>query len=120
MTCSVIAIVGSRGYRDKKQARSWLYALMGSGLHDSYITGDAPGPDTWAAEVAAETGTSITVYPANWKGHGKAAGAIRNSKLVTDCHEVIALWDGKSKGTLDTIRKAVRAGRQVRILPPIG
>ena len=40
---------------------------------------------------------------------------LRNSLIVADCDMVVAFWDGRSRGTLDTITKAVQAGKRVEI-----
>ena len=48
--------------------------------------------------------------------YGKAAGVLRNEEMVKDYDAVIAFWDGKSKGTLSTIRYAERVGKECEII----
>lgn len=82
--------------------------------------GGARGADAGAALFAKEMGLVSRVYPADWNTHGKAAGVIRNQEML-DQEEpvrVIAFWDGKSKGTLDMITRAVRGFVPVWIEPP--
>jgi hypothetical protein len=57
----------------------------------------------------------VIEFPADWDTHGKAAGFMRNQLIVDNCDKVTAFWDGKSKGTLDTITRAVKAGKTVVI-----
>ncbi len=49
--------------------------------------------------------------------NAKAAGPRRNQLIVARCTDVIAFWDGKSPGTLDTIRKAMKAGKSCAVYP---
>jgi hypothetical protein len=62
----------------------------------------------------------VAVFPADWETHGRAAGPIRNQAMLDEGkpYLVIAFWDGKSKGTLDMISRATRAGVPVKIVPP--
>jgi len=76
--------------------------------HDitSIISGGASGADSLAEKFATYYGIDITVIKPDWN-IGKSAGIIRNSKMIDmNPDMVIAFWDGKSKGTKDTIKKA--------------
>ena len=57
----------------------------------------------------------FTPYPADWKQHGKAAGMIRNAEMVRAADWVVAFWDGKSKGTKNTIDTALRLGKRLEV-----
>lgn len=125
-----IAIVGCRD-ASTTFVREWLDTWLLDDFSEdvlSIVTGDANGADRAAREwwqcLQADREHweghhhrgSLTVHKADWDKHGKAAGPIRNSLIVADCDEVIAFWDGVSRGTLDTIRKATKAGKPVRIV----
>jgi len=57
----------------------------------------------------------------DWEEHGKRAGPIRNSKMVREADAVLALWNGTSTGTADTIGKARYALGDDRVsVHPIG
>ena len=60
-------------------------------------------------------GISLSSVPADWKRYGKRAGPLRNTEIVRQADMVIAFWDGRSRGTRNTIDKALRAGKSVRI-----
>jgi len=83
------------------------------------IHGAARGADTGAGMLARHLGLFEESYPAAWERDGKAAGPIRNQRMLDegDPDRVIAFWDGKSKGTLDMISRATAAGIQVWIEP---
>jgi hypothetical protein len=82
------------------------------------ISGGAPGPDRIAEEVAKGRGIKTTIFPAEWDKLGKQAGFLRNAIIIKEASFVVAFWDGKSRGTLDTIKKAVSAGKQVHVYGP--
>lgn len=72
------------------------------------ITGGAYGVDYWANLWAKENGIDQVIMPANWKRDGKAAGPIRNKKMVQRADAILAIWDGKSKGTQHAIHCAAK------------
>jgi hypothetical protein len=51
---------------------------------------------------------------------GRTAGFTSNTTIVRDSDVVIAFWDGKSTGTLDTIEKAKALGKPVGVVLPDG
>ena len=84
------------------------------------ISGHAAGPDQLGERYAKEHSLKCTVFPAEWKKYGRAAGPIRNAQMLSYALEaepaVIVFWDGKSRGTSDMINKAKRKGAEVRII----
>lgn len=58
-------------------------------------------------------------FPANWDAIGKAAGPLRNAAMATwaadDNGVLVAVWDGKSRGTADMILAAHRCGLEVHV-----
>ena len=67
------------------------------------ISGGANGIDTLAEHWAKRNKTEFIAYLAQWNKFGKKAGIMRNHEMVEFCDYVFAFWNGKSKGTLDTI-----------------
>lgn len=64
-----------------------------------------------------------TVIPAKWRtsGKGKAAGPDRNQEMANfargdGCRICVAIWDGKSRGTLNTIKLAAERGMNLVVL----
>jgi hypothetical protein len=112
-----IAIVGSRNYDDLEAVR---YYVRGLELYDVVVSGHADGVDKAAEKAALDRGMTTDIYPVNWRPSGKfdrAAGMKRNALIVDNCDLVVAFWDGESRGTLDTINKAVKRGKTVIINP---
>jgi hypothetical protein len=120
-----VIICGSRTIMGEAARRNIFDALTAFGKkHQTKITevveggyrspnGQPESVDGTAAEIAKEFGVTLTTMWANWKKHGKAAGPIRNQRMVDYVGKeggIIALWDGSSKGTEDCMRAAKLAG----------
>jgi hypothetical protein len=84
------------------------------------ITGDAKtGADKFARDLAAELHIVPKVIQAKWKENGKynkAAGMMRNGDILAPADIVIAFWDGESKGTLDSIKKAIKLKKELHVI----
>lgn len=84
------------------------------------VSGGAEGVDSWAAEFAEERGITVVVIRPNWKKYGRGAGFKRNTEIVLAGDDVIAFWDGKSQGTLDSVKKAHKTHKPYCIFGPDG
>lgn len=109
-----VAIVGSRKASDELLMRCWEYVESLS-LDTIIISGGAVGIDEQAENCAFVRGMKTIILKPDWKQYGKAAGMIRNQHIVDMADEIAAFWDGKSKGTQNTIQRAQRAGKKVTI-----
>jgi hypothetical protein len=75
------------------------------------VHGNARGADLLADKAARVLGLTIEVHPANWAEHHRAAGPIRNQKMVDLGADVcLAFLMPGSKGTADCIKRAEKAG----------
>lgn len=79
------------------------------------VSGGARGVDTMAIRYAEENGFKVKIFMAEWHNHGKAAGPIRNALMAKYADALVALWDGKSKGTKNMIEQAVKHGLRVYV-----
>jgi len=79
------------------------------------LCGMARGADTLGMLWAERNEVPVEKYPAEWKKHGKIAGPIRNGEMANTGDALIALWDGKSRGTRDMIAKARLKGLKIHI-----
>jgi len=112
-----LAIVGGRDFND--------YALLADTIFNilcplefitEIISGGAKGADTLGENFAENNDIICVRYVPEWKKYGKSAGFIRNQTIVDNCDMVLAFWDGKSRGTADTIEKAKRAKKPTFII----
>ena len=77
------------------------------------VSGGAKGIDLCAKEFAVEHGIKYTEFAPDYKSYGKAAPIIRNKIIVEYADEVIAFWDGKSKGTKSVIDYCGKIGKPI-------
>lgn len=63
------------------------------------ISGTARGTDKAGEKFAEAYGIPILKFPANWNKYGKSAGYRRNVEMAENADCLVAVWDGKSKGT---------------------
>lgn len=93
-------------------------AIQESGWEDQItevVHGAAPGIDSAAHEVCRDK-WPVKPVPADWKKHGKSAGPIRNRQMAGMADGLIAIWDGRSRGTKNMIETAERMGLKVFVM----
>jgi hypothetical protein len=80
------------------------------------VSGHGGDVDLLAEWWANKLGFETLIFDADWDTYGKRAGFLRNTTIVEHADQVIAFYDGKSKGTADTVAKAREKGIPVRII----
>lgn len=103
-----LGIVGSREFPNLHLVDVLLLKLS----KDEYeiVSGGALGVDIYAEEQARALGFDCVIFYPN-KALGKRGFLERNSQIVGYSDLVVAFYDGKSTGTLDSMKKAVAAGK---------
>ena len=110
----IVAVVGSRGI--VKCAA--LTARLAELAPDQVVSGGAAGVDTLAAAWARTNGVALVELRPDYAAHGPTAAThVRNAEIVRRANLVLVVWDGKSKGTLSTLKAARRLGRRCELLP---
>jgi len=109
-----LAVVGSRDFNDYE----FLKKMLDFHPCTRIISGGARGADTLAKRYAVERGISIKEFLPNWDVHGKSAGYRRNEQIVKACDELVAFWDGISRGTKHSIDIAESAGKPIHAYWP--
>lgn len=108
-----VVICGSRNITN--------YDLLNQVIEDSefnitsVISGCARGVDKLGEEWARKHNIEVFRVPANWEMFGKSAGIIRNKMMIKGCDAVIALWDGKSRGTKHAIDYAYSLSKPIHL-----
>ena len=107
-----ILVTGARDWSDRKILEQTLDGLLDDSMTDvTLVHGGAKGADTMAAEWAAKHGIRTERYNPMWNMYGRAAGPIRNQQMVDLGADVcVAFMLIDSKGTLDCVRRAQKAG----------
>ena len=70
------------------------------------VSGGARGVDTLGEEWAYVHKVPIKKFLAQWNKYGRSAGFKRNVEMAEYADALIAVWDGKSKGTKHMIDQA--------------
>jgi hypothetical protein len=114
-----VAVVGGRNFEDKKL----LYEVLTRNRDriKMIVSGDAEGADTLAVTWARDYGFPFLTFPPVWHdpdtgAYDKGAGFRRNRYIAeySDCG--IAFWDGKSRGTKNTIDIFKQLNKSMKII----
>ena len=109
-----LAIVGGRDFDDYILLRKTMGLFIFEDVE--IISGGARGADSLGEKYAKDYAIPIKIFEPEWGKYGKPAGFIRNQTIVDNCDMVLAFWDGKSRGTADTIGKAKKAKKPTFIV----
>jgi phosphoribosylpyrophosphate synthetase len=115
-----IGIVGSRSFPQLKLVE-WFVAELPQGV--TVVSGGAAGVDATAAASARGCGLAVVEHRPDLAGckarheHTKRYYA-RNQRIVDDCDVLVAFTEKPRGGTWDTIKRARRAGKPVKIIRP--
>lgn len=80
------------------------------------LSGTAEGVDRLGERWANMNNIPIEQYPADWGKYGKRAGFRRNWQMAEKADALVAIWDGKSRGTAHMIRVAREKKLQVYVV----
>lgn len=112
----ILAVIGSRGFNSYDMLSYILDEYLDLYSDIVFVSGGAAGADRLAARYANLHSITIYEFLPNWDLYGKRAGFMRNTDIVESADEVLAFWDGKSKGTLDSIKKARQMNKHLTII----
>lgn len=105
-----ILVCGGRHYSDRVYAWGWLDQLhYGVEPVTEVIHGSATGADEIASGWAKSRGIKETAVPANWHLYGRAAGPLRNHRMLELRPDRVIAFPG-GRGTADMTRQALDAG----------
>lgn len=108
-----ILVCGGREYTNKDQLNRTLTRFHREDPIDILITGGATGADTLAARWAHRNFVNNEQHWAQWTKYGRAAGPIRNTKMLKESQPDCIIAFKGAAGTRDMINKALLAGLPV-------
>lgn len=116
---STVIVTGGRDFDDDELLWRVLNTLHQEQPITVLVHGDAKGADAMAKQWAESRMPHVHTrsYPAEWGKHGRAAGPLRNQKMIDDERAagpvrcVVAFPGGR--GTADCVRRAEAAGLTV-------
>jgi hypothetical protein len=128
-----VLVCGGRDYSDRNRVYFWLDKLFAPlyGTGDEpykngsamprpdlvIIHGGARGADSIAGDWAAINWVKFEEYKAEWNTHGKAAGCIRNQKMLDDGKPDMVLAFPGGRGTAHMVALARAAKIPVMEIP---
>ena len=111
-----VIIAGSRDVNDYAEVEE---AVVKSGFKIScVVSGACRGVDRLGEEYASHHNLQLARFPVtsqHWKVLGRKAGPMRNRRMAENADALIAIWDGKSKGTESMINIARKRGLLIYI-----
>ncbi len=111
-----LAIVGSRTFDDYHFFQQSICKKFIIPYIDCIVSGGAKGTDTLAEKFAHAHEIPTMIFLPEWDKYKRLAGYIRNEKIIKYADEVIAFWDGKSRGTKSSIDLAKKECKPMYII----
>lgn len=103
------AIIGSRSLTVED-----LGKYLPAGVTE-IVSGGARGIDSCAREYANANGIKLTEFLPDYVKYGRSAPLFRNMQIIDYADEVIAFWDGKSRGTGHVIKNCREKNKKVTV-----
>lgn len=105
-----VLVCGGRDYADY-----WTVFEVLDGQHrrepiEHVIEGGALGADRFARHWAQARDIPFTTFAADWTTHGKAAGPIRNRRMLAEGKPDLVIAFPGGAGTADVVKQARKAG----------
>lgn len=92
-----VIIAGSRSIKDYLIVKQ---AIKSSGfIITEIVSGTAQGVDRLGESWAFQNGILVKRFFPDWDKYGRSAGYRRNVEMAEYADALIAIWDGKSRGT---------------------
>lgn len=120
-----IAIIGSRKRNSEQDFMSCemeFKKIYNCG--DTIVSGGCKfGGDKFAEILASKYSVPIKIFYADWEKNGKSAGFLRNSDIAENSDIVLAVVEDEKNiyigGTGDTIKKAIKLGKKIVLVPQV-
>lgn len=112
-----VLVCGGRKYINAEKLSAVLSQLHVDTPISLLIHGGARGADRMANQWAVHAKIPRAAFYANWGEHGKAAGPMRNQMMIDQGMPDLVVAFSGGRGTADMVRRAKRAGIEVREIP---
>jgi len=107
-----ILVCGGREYGQQVEEERRVFEVLDAQYAQSpielVIQGGARGADTMGRLWAEARSIDCLTVPAKWEIHGRAAGPMRNTRMLNYKPQLVIAFPG-GRGTADMVRKAKRA-----------
>jgi hypothetical protein len=113
-----VLVTGGRDYTDRDRIHNELCGLrVTRGPISCIIHGCATGADSEGMIWAEMMGIKHAPFRADWHTHGKAAGPLRNQRMIDEGKPDLVIAFPGGKGTADMVRRARAANVEVLEIP---
>lgn len=107
----IVGIIGSRNITNFSDLSKHI--PIGT---SKIISGGATGVDLLAKEYALTNNISFLEFLPEYEKYAKIAPLKRNDAIINHCDFILAVWDGKSKGTKYVIDKCIKLSKPFQII----
>lgn len=108
-----VLVCGGRDYRKFGFLTETLDRLNREHAITAIIVGGAPGADAFAEAWGDFWNKEVVVFPPDWAAQGRAAGPLRNARMIAEGKPDLVVAFPGGAGTADCVRKARAAGIKV-------
>jgi hypothetical protein len=110
-----VLVCGGRDFANASRLDDVLSALHTDtrGPIAVLIHGAARGADTLAGEWAERQRIRVEAYPADWEAEGRAAGPIRNKRMLDEGKPDLVIAFPGGRGTANMVKQATERGVEV-------
>lgn len=113
-----VLVCGGRDYKNREEFFSAMDNLLSNIPNVQIIEGGARGADCFAWEWAVANAIPFVTFKPNWERDGRAAGPIRNQRMLDEGKPELVIAFPGGAGTADMKRRARGAGiKVIEILP---
>lgn len=105
-----VIICGGRDYSETEVAWRGLDFLDRDMKILTVIEGGATGADRIGRDWAIARNKNVVTVNADWKTHGRAAGPLRNQRMLDEYKPDAVVFFPGGRGTEDMVRRAKTAG----------
>jgi len=109
-----VIVAGSRTFENYKLLEQTLNKLYPEPIE--VVCGGAKGADNMGRLWAIKRNYPYKIFIPNWQAEGKVAGYNRNVEMALYSEELIAFWDGMSKGTEHMIKIMKNLEKPVKVI----
>ncbi len=80
------------------------------------VSGGANGVDACAKDYAVRRGLLYTEFLPEYNKYRRGAPLVRNRRIVDYSDNVLAFWDGASRGTMSVIKYCISSGKPCTVI----
>ena len=102
-------VCGGRHFSDEGFVFQSLDQIHSRTPISAIIEGGATGADALARKWAFASDIACDTYKADWTSHGKAAGPLRNQRMIDEGKPDLVIAFAGGRGTADMVRRAKAA-----------